>query len=119
MSFMPIHPLGGAFTAVAEDATAFGGPRQPVIAFNVAAIAPTQELLDADRAWVRGFCDRLRPHAVNDGSYINFMTEFDDDPVRATFGATRYARLAKIKTTYDPDNVFHHNANIRPELAAG
>ena len=119
MSFMPIHPLGGAFTAVAEDATAFGGPRQPVIAFNVAAIAPTQQLLDADRAWVRGFCDRLRPYAVNAGSYVNFMTEFDDDRVRATFGATKYARLAEIKATYDPDNVFHHNANIRPELAAG
>ena len=42
MSFMPIHPLGGAFAAVAEDATAFGGPRQPVIAFNIAAIAPTR-----------------------------------------------------------------------------
>ena len=118
MSFMPIHPLGGAFTAVAEDATAFGGPRQPVIAFSIAAIAPTQELLDADRSWVRGFYDRLRPHALSAGSYVNFMTEFDDDRVRATFGATKYARLADIKATYDPDNVFHHNANIRPEFAA-
>ena len=118
MSFCPIFPVGGAFTAVAEEATAFGGPRQPVTAFNIAAIAPTVELLDADRSWARGFWDVLRPHAQGTGSYVNFMTEFDDDRVRATFGAAKYARLAEIKAAYDPDNVFHHNANIRPELAS-
>ena len=53
---------------------------------------------------------------MNAGSYVNFMTEFEDDRVRATFGADQVlAPTRGVKAAYDPDNVFHHNANIRPE----
>ena len=32
----------------------------------------------------------------------------------ADYGTAVYDRLVDMKTKYDPDNVFHHNQNIRP-----
>jgi FAD/FMN-containing dehydrogenase len=117
LSFMPIFVLGGEYARASDDETAFGGSRRARYALNVAAIAPTAELLDADRAWVQAFWSDLVPHATGVGSYVNFMADLDHDRVVASYGAEKYARLSQIKGAYDPDNVFHLNANIRPAVA--
>jgi hypothetical protein len=114
MSLLPIFPLGGAYSDVDDDATAFGGPRSARYAFNMDAIAPDPALLDADRRWVRALWEALRPFATDGGGYVNFLAEPDQDRVRAAYGPAKYARLARLKTAYDPDNVFHRNANITP-----
>jgi FAD/FMN-containing dehydrogenase len=51
---------------------------------------------------------------MNDTTYVNAMTEYDEERVRASYGAAKYGRLASIKGRYDPGNVFHRNINIKP-----
>jgi FAD/FMN-containing dehydrogenase len=113
-SFMGVFTLGGAFSDVGEDDTAFGGSRQPHYTLNVDCASEDQAEFHADRAWVRKVWDAVQPFASNSGGYINFMNEPDAERVRKSYGAEKYARLAAIKAVYDPENVFHLNANIKP-----
>jgi FAD/FMN-containing dehydrogenase len=114
MSLTPIFPLGGAYHRPADADTAFGGSRAAKWVFNIAGLAPERALLDVERGWVRDYYDALLPHASGSGTYINFLNDADESRVRASYGAEKYDRLARIKAEFDPDNVFHRNANIRP-----
>ncbi|MFC8918006.1 BBE domain-containing protein [Streptomyces sp. NPDC057116] len=117
MSFCPTFHLGGAYTAVDEDATAFGGVREPMYVMSCSAVSPDPDVLIADTAWVRALWTELTPHAANVASYVNFVVEIEEDRVRRSYGPEKYDRLARVKVAYDPENVFHRNANIFPALA--
>jgi len=80
---------------------------------NIAGVTADPDVLVTDRAWVRSVWEQLRPLARNSGGYVNFMTEADDDRVQGAY-CTKYDRLAGIKATYDPGNLVHRNANIKP-----
>jgi FAD/FMN-containing dehydrogenase len=113
LSFVPIFNFGGAFRRMDEGATAFGGSRDTGYAINISATTPSPDEFDAERSWVRAYWSALLPHATGSGGYVNFMTEYDEDRVRNSYGA-KYERLQQIKTAFDPDNVFHLNPNIKP-----
>ena len=114
LSFCPTFTLSGAYRSAGDDDTAFGGSRTAAYVFNVEAAAFDQPIYEADRAWVRNFWEAMRPHAAGAGGYVNFLVEADDARVRARYGDEKYQRLARIKAQYDPENVFHLNANIKP-----
>ncbi|MCE5289075.1 MAG: FAD-binding oxidoreductase [Nocardiaceae bacterium] len=116
MSFLPIFSLAGRFTEISEDDTAFGGSRSPHYTVNIEGASHDREIFETDRAWVRSVFDALSPYASNVGGYVNFMAEADADRVRTSYGPDKYDRLAAVKATYDPGNVFHLNANIKPAL---
>jgi FAD/FMN-containing dehydrogenase len=114
LSFCPTFTMNGAYRALGDADTAFGGSRSPGYVFNIVGAALDRENYEADRNWSRNFWDAMRPHARGSGSYVNFIAEDDDDRVRASYGGEKYERLARIKKQYDPENVFHFNANIKP-----
>ena len=116
VSFVATFPLFGRYGAVGEADTAFGGSRKAKYVFNIVghALPNMPQLYEPDRAWVRAFWEAMRPHASGGGSYVNFIADVDDPRIRTSYGEEKYARLAAVKRAWDPDNVFHLNANIKP-----
>ena len=114
LSLALFYRLDGAYSRVPDDATGFSGGRSPRFGVFMIGVCPVAEMLPAEREWVRSMADALAPLAA-DGLYVNAATDFDArSAVEAAYGAEKYARLADIKATYDPGNVFHRNANITP-----
>jgi FAD/FMN-containing dehydrogenase len=65
------------------------------------------------KRWARDLRADLQPWASGD-VYLNFIGDEGQERVLAGFGREHYARLARIKAKYDPDNVFRLNHNITP-----
>ncbi len=63
-------------------------------------------------AWTRETYDALRPHFA-DLRYVNYLDDDEDDPAASAYGPN-HDRLRAVKATYDPENLFHLNQNIRP-----
>jgi FAD/FMN-containing dehydrogenase len=113
-SYTAMFHLGGAVGRVAEGATAFGN-RQASHAITFDAVWRSgEDFGDRDTAWARDFFAALG--RFREGVYVNFLAG-DEEPgrVREAYGNSVYDRLVEVKTAYDPDNVFHHNQNIRPK----
>jgi hypothetical protein len=51
------------------------------------------------------------------GAYVNFMMDEGQERVQASF-RDNYDRLARIKSKYDPTNLFRVNQNIRPAASS-
>lgn len=106
--------LGGAMRRVAPDATAYPHRRSQFV-MNVHG--RWNDPADDARciAWTRAFFESAAPHATG-GVYVNFLTEDEQDRVRAAYG-DNFDRLGDVKATYDPDNLFRVNQNIAPGTA--
>jgi len=114
LSMFMFYRLDEAHAEVPEDATAYGGGRSPRYATMLVGVAHDMDTWAKDREWVRNLWSALQPHSLGIGDYINNMVEFEEDRIRASYGREKYDRLARIKATYDPRNVFRCNVNIPP-----
>jgi FAD/FMN-containing dehydrogenase len=106
-----IEPMGGAVNRVPADATAF--PHRDA-AFNLGIWAGWSDPgMDAEAtAWARELHAAMTPHATG-GVYVNYLDRDEAARVEDAY-AGHLARLRDVKQTWDPDNVFRGNHNIRP-----
>ena len=105
-----IGHIAGAANRVAPDAMAYAH-RDARFVLNVHGRwdSPAEDARCIE--WARAFFRASAPYA-SAGAYVNFMTEEESGRVAAAYGSN-FTRLVEIKKRYDPENVFHHNQNIK------
>ncbi len=113
LSVALIEFYGGAINRVATHDTAYP-LRDATYALNAIAAWTDSAQDAANVAWARGVWDAVQPFSPGT-VYVNFLGVGDEgeDRVRAAYGPN-YPRLARIKATYDPTNLFRLNHNIKP-----
>lgn len=107
-----IRYLRGAFNDVPADATAFAwrDAETLVIAFDFLPPDATADAIEAvDAAWAL-----VAPFTK--GTYGNFVSDAGEKAVGLMYPPATRARLAAIKRTWDPSNLFNQNQNIEPAL---
>jgi FAD/FMN-containing dehydrogenase len=106
-------PWGGAVGRVSEDETPL---TQRDARWVVHPFALWEDPAEDQRnmQWGRDFAAATRRFGSG-GVYLNFIGDEGQDRVVEAFGKAKYDRLAEIKATYDPDNVFRGNQNIVPK----
>ncbi len=110
-STMHLYPIDGAAGRVPSDATAWSY-RHARWAQVIVGVDPDPANATRIRDWTVDYWQALHPYSLG-GAYTNFLMDEGEDRVKASYGAN-YERLAEIKATYDPGNLFHINENIRP-----
>ncbi len=102
--------LEGVMNSVPADAMAYVS-RDLKFVMNVHA--RWEDKADDEKciSWARELFNETAKFA-SAGAYVNFMTGDEGDRVAAAYGKN-YKRLVEIKRKYDPENIFHHNQNIK------
>jgi len=114
LSTMHLYPVDAAASRVSDDATAWGY-RDAVWSGVIGGIDPDPANAEAIKQWAVAYWNELHPYSMG-GGYVNFIGENESqDRVRATY-RQNYGRLADVKRTYDPKNLFHANQNIQPTV---
>jgi hypothetical protein len=111
-STMHLYPIDGAAHDVEPSDTAWSY-RDAQWGSVFAGVDPDPENVAAIRDWSIDYFEALHPYSAG-GAYVNMMMDEGQERVRASY-RDNYDRLARIKATYDPDNVFRVNQNIQPK----
>ena len=107
-----LFALDGALNRLPADHSAVGN-RDATSVLNITASWEKAGDDAANIEWARAAWRDMRRFSTG-GTYVNFLTEDDgDERTRAAYGPN-HARLAALKSRWDPDNLFRTNKNIAP-----
>jgi FAD/FMN-containing dehydrogenase len=106
-----LQAYGGAIADVPDADSAFS-QRDAMFEFVASARWSDPAEDEARMAAARRYAASLEPFAS--GMYVNAMSDEGATGVARAYPPAKLARLRALKTTYDPDNVFHLNQNIEP-----
>jgi len=113
-STMHMYPIDGAPHDVAETDTAWAY-RSSGWAEVIVGVDPDPAGASTIRQWTVDYWEATHPYSAG-GAYVNFMMDEGRSRVEATYGGN-YGRLAAVKASYDPTNLFRVNQNIEPKAA--
>ena len=108
-----VLPVHGAATRVGATETAFAFREEHYEILHVAGWEDNAP--DKHMQWMRRSWQALQPFASQQ-MYVNFLDDKGTARVRAAYGPN-YERLVALKTKHDPNNVFHLNQNIKPNIS--
>jgi hypothetical protein len=110
-STMHLYPINGAASRVGKDDTAWAY-RDAKYGSVIVGVDPDPAKAGLIRDWTVAYHEALHPFSMG-GAYVNMMMDEGQERVRASY-RDHYDRLAEVKATYDPQNVFRVNQNIAP-----
>jgi FAD/FMN-containing dehydrogenase len=113
-STMHLYPIDGAAHDAGSSDTAWSY-REARWATVYAGVDPDPANVDPISRWSIDYQEAMHPHSAG-GAYVNMMMEEGQDRVRASY-RDNYDRLARVKSMYDPTNLFRRNQNIEPAPA--
>lgn len=102
--------FGGAVAQVGEDDTAFGHRHAQVDFLAIARWMDPSE--DEDHIEQCRANWEAPARFADAGVYVNNLG--NEDRAREAYGDRTFERLVALKDQFDPGNIFHLNANIRP-----
>ncbi len=110
-STMHLYPIDGAAHDIGSEDTAWSY-REARWNAVFAGVDPDPAQAGAVSRWSVDYFEALHPFSAG-GAYVNMMMDEGQDRVRASY-RDNYQRLARIKASYDPTNLFRVNQNIHP-----
>jgi FAD/FMN-containing dehydrogenase len=113
MSQAILFQLDGAIADRTPGATSFDNRDAAYVFFAAGCWASDAPHVERHRAWARSAWEAVRPYSTG-GNYINVQTVDEDETRVGEAYRNNLRRLTKVKTDYDPDNLFRVNRNIAP-----